>query len=72
MRLPKRTPEVIAAELNPRERVLLFCIASKTRSGHTTEVRTRLIVRGLIERNGSRFVVTELGRAVLAALIESR
>jgi hypothetical protein len=33
-------------------------------------VRSRLIVRRLIERQGSRFVVTDQGRAVLMGLIE--
>jgi hypothetical protein len=31
MRTPNRSAEIIAAELNPRERVTLFCIASRTR-----------------------------------------
>jgi len=72
MRTPNHNAKIIAAELNPRERVALFCIASRTRSGATTGVRTRLVVRGLIQRHGSQLVLTELGRAVLAALIESR
>ena len=66
MRAPTKT---IAAELNPRERMALFCIAAKTRSGATTGVRTRLIVRGLIERRGSEFVLTDEGCAVLMTLI---
>jgi hypothetical protein len=67
-----RSPEAIAAELNPRERVFLFCIASKTRSGATTAVRMRLTLRGLIERVGSELVLTDLGRAVLMALIQGQ
>jgi hypothetical protein len=71
---PKRTGEAIAAELDVPQRILLFCLASNTnvaKAGvNNATVRSRLIVRGLIERQGSRFVVTELGRAVLAVLIE--
>jgi hypothetical protein len=70
----KRTGEAIAAELDVPQRILLFCLASNTnvaKAGvNNATVRSRLIVRGLIERQGSRFVVTELGRAVLAVLIE--
>ena len=61
MRAPNRSAEIIAAELNPRERVALFCIASKTRSGATTGVRTRLVVRGLIERHGSQLALRSWG-----------
>jgi len=72
----RRTPEAIATELDVRERVLLFCLASDTNTAkagvNNATVRSRLIVRGLIERQGSRFVVTEQGRAVLAALIEGQ
>jgi hypothetical protein len=70
-----RTPETIAAELDAPERIFLFCLASGTSlakaAGNTAIVRSRLVVRGLIERDVSRFVITDLGRAVLAALIES-
>jgi hypothetical protein len=70
----RRTPETIAAELDAPERIVLFCIASGTSlakvTGNTVTARSRLVVRGLIERDGSRFVVTDQGRAVLAALVE--
>jgi hypothetical protein len=65
----RRTPEAIAAELDAQERVVLFCVASRTNFPITNPVRSRLIIRGLIERTGSRFIVTDLGRAVLATLL---
>ena len=39
--------------------------------GNGARTRSRLIVRGLIEREGLRLIVTELGRAVLSALLAS-
>jgi hypothetical protein len=69
----KRTADAIAAELDVAQRVLLFYLASDTnvaKAGvNNATVRSRLIVRGLIERNGSRFVITDQGRAVLSALV---
>jgi hypothetical protein len=69
----RRTP-TIAAELDASERIFLFCLASGTSlanaAGNTATRRSRLVVKGLIERDGSKFVMTEQGRAVLAALIE--
>jgi hypothetical protein len=69
----RRTPEAIAAELDVRERVLLFCLGSDTNAAeagvNNASARSRLIVRGLIDRNGSQFVITEQGREVLAALL---
>jgi hypothetical protein len=55
------------------ERVLLFCVASKTdwaKAGATGATAQHLHVRGLIERKRTptRFVLTEQGRKVLAAL----
>jgi hypothetical protein len=72
----KQTPDAIAAELDAPERILRFCIASGTSlakaAGNTASVRSRLIVRGLIERASSPFAITDLGRAVLTALVERR
>ena len=70
-----RRPEAIAAELDAPERIVLFCVASGTSLtkavGNTAIARSRLVVRGLIERGGSCFFITEQGRAVLAALVAS-
>jgi hypothetical protein len=50
--------------------VRLRFLATGTRApGKSARTRSRLIVKGLIEREGLRLVVTELGRAVLAALL---
>jgi len=72
MRL-RRTPEAIAAELDAAERIVLFCIASHTNlaktAGNTAATRSRLVVKGLIERDVSRFVITRSGREVLMALV---
>jgi hypothetical protein len=67
----RRPPETVAAELDAEERIALFCIASHTSFGMSggNITRTRLIVRGLIDRDGSRVFITDQGRAVLAALI---
>jgi predicted transcriptional regulator len=56
------------------ERVLLFCLASDTdwqKAGVTQATAQQMMVRGLIERDqgASRFMLTEQGRALLAALI---
>jgi hypothetical protein len=64
----KRIPDAIAVELDAPERISLFCIASGANAaGNTASVRSRLIVRGLIERAGSQFAITDLGQAVLTA-----
>ena len=72
MRL-RRTPEAIAAELDAAERIVLFCIGSHTNlakaAGNTAATRSRLVVKGLIERDGSWFVITRAGRDVLMALL---
>jgi hypothetical protein len=65
-------PVAQAAALNIPERLLLFCIASKTeweRAGIAGSTVTAMVVKGLIERNGAaEFALTKQGRAVLAAL----
>ena len=58
------------------ERILLFCLASGTDWQAASIMRVtaqHLMVRGLIERHAAtRFVLTEQGRAVLAAMLERR
>ena len=72
MRL-RRTPEAIAAELDAPEWIVLFCAGSHTNLakavGSTSSMLSRLIVKGLIERDASGFVITRAGREVLAALL---
>jgi hypothetical protein len=68
------TPQALAS-LSVQERVLLFCLASGTdweRAGVTHATAQQVLVRGLIDRDQSatRFKLTPLGRAVLAALIK--
>jgi hypothetical protein len=69
----KQTAELIAAELTMPERLLLFCLASDTdwqAASITHATAQHMAVRGLIERQAStRFVLTDQGRAVLAALL---
>jgi hypothetical protein len=67
------TLDKIAAELPVPERLLLFCLASDTdwqKASITHATAQHMMVRGLIEREPAapRFVLTEQGRAVLAAL----
>jgi hypothetical protein len=71
------TPDSIATELAVPERILLFCLASDTdwqAASVTHSTAQHMLVRGLIERDraATRFVLTERGRAVLAALMERR
>ena len=55
------------------ERILLFCIASKTkweRAGITGATVTAMVIRGLIERDAAgELTLTKQGRAMLAALL---
>jgi hypothetical protein len=68
------TPEEIATQLTPQQRVFLFCVASGTewqRFDIQSPTVQLTIIKNLIERLHYRpyFVVTELGRAVLSALL---
>jgi hypothetical protein len=66
------TAAAIAAELTVPERVLLFCVASGTdwvKDGVTHATAQHLLIRNLVERSGADFVLTNQGRAVLAALL---
>jgi hypothetical protein len=66
--------EPIAASLTVQERLLLFCLASGTdwqKASITPSAARHLMVRGLIERQAATgYVLTEQGRAVLAAVLE--
>jgi hypothetical protein len=62
----------IAAGLTVPERVLLFCLASNTdwqRAGVTQVCAQQMMIRGLVDRQGSSYVLTDEGREVLAALL---
>jgi hypothetical protein len=64
---------VQAAALSIPERLLLFCIASRTeweRAGITGATVTVAVIRGLIQRDpAGELALTKQGRAVLAALM---
>jgi hypothetical protein len=65
----------IAADLSVSERILLFCLASGTewKKVVTQSAVTRLIVRGLINRDAAgRLELTPQGRAELEALLPPR
>jgi hypothetical protein len=68
-----RRVDAIAAGLTVPERVLLFCLASGTdwlQAGVPTITVQHLLVRNLAERrHAAQLVLTEQGRAVLAALL---
>ena len=71
------SPETIAAGLAVPERILLFCLASDTdwrSAGVTHTTAQHLLVRGLIGRDhaGTRYVLSDQGRAVLAAFLERK
>jgi len=65
--------DAVRTELSIPERILLFCVASRTEwesAGVTGATVAVLVVRGLIERGaGGRLVLTKQGRAVLDAMI---
>ena len=75
----KPTAESIAAALTVPERLLLFCLASDTDwqaasiTGITHATAQHMMVRGLIERQAATsYMLTDQGRAVLAAMLERR
>jgi hypothetical protein len=62
----------IAAGLSVPERVLLLCVASDTdwqRAGMKVPTARRMMIRGLIERGGSGFALSDQGRDVLEILM---
>ena len=65
------TPESIAAGLTATERVLLSCVGSGTDWRKVVAIGTaqHILIRGLIERAGSDFTLTDQGSAVLEALM---
>jgi hypothetical protein len=72
--MAQATAESISAALTVPERLLLFCLASDTdwqAASITHATAQHLMVRGLIERDraATRYVLTEQGRAALAALL---
>jgi hypothetical protein len=69
-----KTAEMFAEGLSVPERIMLFCVASATdwqkAAGLTHTIARRLMVRGLIERQGvESYMLTGQGRAVLDALM---
>jgi len=63
-----------AARLPVRERMLLFCIASKTdwqTAGVTGDTVTAMVIKGLVDRDAAgRLSLTHQGRTMLTALFE--
>jgi ketosteroid isomerase-like protein len=73
--MPAASPEIIASNLPARERIVLLCVATGTdwgAVGISEATAQHLIVMDLIERPRPRgsYVLTKLGREVLAALLE--
>jgi hypothetical protein len=72
--MPKRPPQdPTASDLTVRERVLLFCIASRTdwqKAGVPGETVLDMIEKGLIvDHPFDRLALTMRGRAVLKAML---
>jgi predicted transcriptional regulator len=69
----RSTPEMLGDALSVPERVLLFCVATRTdwlRAGITHTIARQMMVRGLIERQAAgNFTLTDQGRAVMEALM---
>jgi len=67
------SPTAQARALSIPERLLLFCVASKTeweRAGITGAAVTTMVVKGLIQRDAAgELALTKQGRAVLASLL---
>jgi len=67
--------KVIAEDLSVPERIMLFCILFAKeweRAAVAPSLTRQLFVRGLIGRQGATsYTLTDRGRAVLAALLES-
>jgi len=58
--------------LGVQERVLLFCLGSRTdwsRAGVTLKTVTGLMIDGLVTPIGGHFVLTDDGRAALRTLL---
>jgi len=57
------------------ERIMLFCVASRTdwqKAGVTHQVAQQLLIRELIDRQGaSSYVLTDQGRMVLETLMNA-
>jgi hypothetical protein len=73
-KLPKLDdPQAQATSLRIPERILLFCIASKTeweRAGIAGATVTAMVIKELVEREAAgELTLTKQGRAVLAALL---
>ncbi len=64
--------QVIAISLTSRQRVALFCAAAgipHNAVGIVDHVMQVLIIRGLLEQRGGRYVLTEQGRDVFDAVL---
>jgi len=70
------TPDHASASLTVRERLLLFCIGSRTdwqRAGVTGETVTALVAKGLLARDAlGHLALTDDGRATLRAVADKR
>jgi hypothetical protein len=69
----ERDIEALVKALGVQERVLLFCIGSRTdwrRAGVTLKTVAGMVVNGLVTPTGGHFVLTDDGRAALRALLQ--
>jgi hypothetical protein len=70
--MTERDMEALIKALGVKERVLLFCLGSRTdwrRAGVTLKTVAGLVVSGLVTPTGGHFVLTNEGRAMLRALL---
>jgi hypothetical protein len=72
--MPKEpVPATIASRLTSEQRAILACTAigvSHTAISITDRVMQVMVVRGLIDPKGNRYVLTEAGQAVFNILLE--
>ena len=70
--MTERDIEALVKALGVQERVLLFCLGSRTdwsRAGVTLKTVAGLMIDGLVTPIGGHFVLTDDGRAALRALL---
>jgi len=72
MLMTERDIEALLKALGVKERVLLFCLGSRTdwrRAGVTLKTMAGLMTNGLVTPTGGHFVLTDDGRATLRTLL---
>jgi hypothetical protein len=70
---PSKLAMITAEGLSVPERVLLFCIASDTpwhQAGVTERTVLNMVIKGMLNREGSHLSLTRQGRDAVTALLD--